>query len=46
MVAAATNIQGVYFGGTALLIVVGVALQTMKQIEAMIVMRHYEGFMK
>jgi preprotein translocase subunit SecY len=29
-----------------LLIVVGVALQTMKQIEAMIVMRHYEGFMK
>ena len=46
MVAAATHIEGVYFGGTALLIVVGVALQTMKQIEAMIVMRHYEGFMK
>jgi preprotein translocase subunit SecY len=41
-----THIQGVYFGGTALLIVVGVALQTMKQIEAMVVMRHYEGFMK
>ncbi|EKU70538.1 preprotein translocase subunit SecY [Selenomonas sp. F0473] len=46
MVAGATNIQGVYFGGTALLIVVGVALQTMKQIESMIVMRNYEGFMK
>ena len=46
MVAGATHIQGVYFGGTALLIVVGVALQTMKQIESMVVMRHYEGFMK
>ncbi len=42
----ATNIQGVYFGGTALLIVVGVALDTMKQIEAVILMRHYQGFMK
>lgn len=41
-----THIQGVYFGGTALLIVVSVALHTMKQIEAMVVMRHYEGFMK
>lgn len=46
MIAGATHIQGVYFGGTALLIVVSVALHTMKQIEAMIVMRHYEGFMK
>ena len=46
MVAGATHIQGVYFGGTALLIVVGVALDTMKQIEAMVVMRHYQGFMK
>ena len=46
LVASATNIQGVYFGGTALLIVVGVALQTMKQIESMVVMRNYEGFMK
>lgn len=46
LVASATHIQGVYFGGTALLIVVGVALNTMKQIEAMVVMRHYEGFMK
>lgn len=46
LIANATNIQGVYFGGTALLIVVSVALHTMKQIEAMVVMRHYEGFMK
>jgi preprotein translocase subunit SecY len=41
-----TNIQGVYFGGTALLIVVGVALDTMKQVEALVLMRHYQGFMK
>ncbi len=41
-----TNIEGIYFGGTALLIVVGVALDTMKQIEAVILMRHYQGFMK
>lgn len=41
-----TGIQGVYFGGTALLIVVGVALDTMKQIESLILMRHYQGFMK
>jgi len=46
MIAGATNIQGVYFGGTALLIVVSVGLHTMKQIEAMVVMRHYEGFMR
>lgn len=36
----------IYFGGTALLIVVGVALDTMKQLEASLLMRHYEGFMK
>ncbi len=34
------------FGGTALLIVVGVALETMKQIEAQMLMRHYKGFLK
>jgi preprotein translocase subunit SecY len=45
-IAAATNIEGVYFGGTALLIAVGVSLDTMKQIEAMVIMRHYQGFMK
>jgi preprotein translocase subunit SecY len=37
---------GWYFGGTTLLIVVGVALDTMKQIESHLLMRHYEGFMK
>ena len=41
-----TSIEGIYFGGTALLIVVGVALDTMKQLESMIIMRHYHGFMK
>ncbi len=35
-----------YFGGTALLIVVGVAIDTMSQIESHMVMRNYEGFMK
>lgn len=45
-IASATNIQGVYFGGTALLIIVGVALDTMKQVESMVLMRHYQGFMK
>ncbi len=35
-----------YLTGTSLLIVVGVALETMKQIEAYVLMRHYEGFMK
>ena len=34
-----------YFGGTALLIVVGVGLDTMKQLESHLVTRHYEGFM-
>ena len=35
-----------YFGGTSLLIVVGVSLDTMQQIESHLVMRNYEGFMK
>ncbi|MDI6640755.1 MAG: preprotein translocase subunit SecY [Elusimicrobiota bacterium] len=35
-----------FFGGTALLIVVGVALDTIGQIESQMIMRHYEGFMK
>lgn len=35
-----------YFGGTALLIVVGVAMDTMRQLESHLVTRHYEGFMK
>ena len=35
-----------YFGGTALLIVVGVALDTMTQVESQMLTRHYEGFLK
>jgi preprotein translocase subunit SecY len=35
-----------FFGGTSLLIVVGVALDTLQQIESHLVMRHYDGFMK
>ncbi|MFL5766535.1 MAG: preprotein translocase subunit SecY [Actinomycetota bacterium] len=34
------------FGGTSLLITVGVALETMKQIESQLLMRHYEGFLR
>jgi preprotein translocase subunit SecY len=43
-----TAISGINisFGGTALLIVVGVALETMKAIEAQMLMRHYQGFLK
>ena len=33
-----------YFGGTSLLIVVGVAMDTVQQLEAQLVMRNYEGF--
>jgi len=35
-----------YFGGTTLLIIVGVALDTLQQIESHLLMRHYEGFIK
>jgi len=38
--------QDFYFGGTSILIVVGVALDTMKQLEAQLMMRTYEGFLK
>lgn len=41
-----TKIPNIYFGGTALLIVVGVALDTMKQIESHLLMRSYQGFLK
>jgi len=37
---------GFYFGGTSILIVVGVALDTVKQLEAQLMMRNYEGFLK
>lgn len=48
----ATHILGVttsfasFFGGTSLLIVVGVALDTLQQVESYLLMRHYDGFMK
>ncbi|MFB3905154.1 MAG: preprotein translocase subunit SecY [Acidobacteriota bacterium] len=35
-----------YFGGTSLLIVVGVAMDTVQQVESQLIMRHYEGFLK
>jgi preprotein translocase subunit SecY len=35
-----------YFGGTSLLIVVGVAMDTVQQIKSQLIMRHYDGFMK
>ena len=40
------GITSFYFGGTAVLIVVGVALDTVHQIEAQLLMRHYEGILK
>ncbi len=42
---AAANMR-MYFGGTAILIVVGVALETVRQLEAQMLMRHYRGFLK
>ncbi|MGB9860305.1 MAG: preprotein translocase subunit SecY [Moorellaceae bacterium] len=45
LVMAITGIN-VYFGGTSLLIVVGVALETMKQLESHLLLRHYQGFIK
>jgi len=38
--------MNVNFGGTAIIIVVGVALETVKQIESQMLMRHYKGFLK
>ncbi|MEW6277374.1 MAG: preprotein translocase subunit SecY [Candidatus Eremiobacterota bacterium] len=41
-----TGVKSFYLGSTSMLIIVGVALDTMQQIEARLVMRHYQGFMK
>lgn len=41
-----TNIQAIQLSSTGLLIMVGVVLDTMKQLEAQLLMRHYEGFIK
>jgi len=46
IIASNTAFKGVYFGGTSLLIVVGVALESVRQIESQLVMRHYQGFLK
>jgi preprotein translocase subunit SecY len=40
------NTQQMYLGGTAILIVVGVALDTMKQLQTQLVMRQYRGFIR
>lgn len=42
----AINISGLSIGGTSLLIVVGVALETVKELEAQMMMRHYKGFLE
>ncbi len=41
-----TPFENIYFGGTALLIVVGVALDTVKQLESQMLVRHYKGFLE
>ena len=41
----AVNGLGLTFGGTSILIVVGVALETVQQLESQLVMRHYKGFL-
>jgi preprotein translocase subunit SecY len=46
IVLATWNFQQFPFGGTSILIAVGVALETMKQIESQLMMRHYEGFLR
>jgi preprotein translocase subunit SecY len=46
LIADATGMQGIFFGGTSLLIVVGVALDTVQQMQQHLLLRHYEGFMK
>jgi preprotein translocase subunit SecY len=46
LVFAAWNITQFPFGGTAILITVGVALETMKQIDSQLMMRNYEGFLR
>lgn len=49
MIVQTTNVSYDYasfFGGTSLLIIVGVALDTLQQLESHLLMRHYDGFMK
>ncbi len=46
VVARLTGVQTLFLGSTSLLIVVGVAIDTMRLLEAQLLMRHYEGFIK
>jgi preprotein translocase subunit SecY len=46
LMVSALGLRQMYFGGTSLLIVVGVALDTVRQMESHMVTRHYQGFMK
>lgn len=46
IIGSVTGVQGIYFGGTALLIVVGVALDTMQQASSLVLNRQYQGFIK
>ncbi|MCJ7691539.1 MAG: preprotein translocase subunit SecY, partial [Clostridiaceae bacterium] len=46
IVEGATHFKGIYFGGTMLLILVNVAIETLRQLESQLVMRHYKGFLR
>jgi preprotein translocase, SecY subunit len=46
IIANSTSFNNIQFGGTTFLIMVGVALDTMRQLESQLVMRHYQGFLK
>ena len=46
MIGSFGGVRGLAIGGTSILIVVGVALETVKQIEAQMIMRHYKGFLE
>lgn len=41
-----TKFQGIQFGGTSLLIIVGVAVEAVRVLESQLIMRHYQGFLK
>ena len=45
LMSAVTGAQGIWFGGTAILILVGVAIDLVNQLESQMVMRHYKGFL-
>ena len=46
VIGAVINNTALQIGGTSLLIMVGVALETVKQMESQLVMRHYKGFLE